>query len=31
MDMFMLLALLCAFLFGMAAGAWLNGITTRAR
>jgi hypothetical protein len=24
MDMFMLLALLCAFLFGMAAGAWLK-------
>jgi hypothetical protein len=29
MDTFMLLELLCTFLFGMAAGAWLNGITMR--
>jgi hypothetical protein len=31
MDTFTLLALLCAFLVGMTAGAWLSDLTTRAR
>ena len=31
MDTFMLLALHCAFLVGMTAGAWLSDLTTRAR
>jgi hypothetical protein len=29
MGTFILIALLCAFLLGMTAGAWLCGITTR--
>jgi hypothetical protein len=31
MGTFMLLALLCAFLLGMTAGAWLSDLTTRPR
>jgi hypothetical protein len=31
MDTFTLLTLLCAFLLGMTAGAWLSGITMRPR
>jgi hypothetical protein len=31
MDTFTLLALLCAFLFGVTAGAWLSDLTMRPR
>jgi hypothetical protein len=31
MDAFMLLSLLCVFLLGMTAGAWLSAITTPSR